>query len=40
MNNKRVSIELDNLPGTLGKLCGSLADREVNIVAFQETRHD
>lgn len=29
------SVQMEDRPGTLGKLCRALADRGVNIVAFQ-----
>lgn len=32
---KELSIQLDDHPGTLGKICRTLADRGVNILAFQ-----
>jgi hypothetical protein len=32
---KEFNIRLANRPGTLGKLCRALADRDVNILAFQ-----
>lgn len=32
---KELSIQLENQPGTLGKVCRALADRGVNILAFQ-----
>ena len=32
-----LAIEVDNRPGTLGKVCGILAARGVNILAFQLT---
>ena len=32
---REFSIRLDDRPGTLGKICRALADRGVNIVAFQ-----
>ena len=32
---KEFTIQLEDRPGTLGKLCRALADRGVNIVAFQ-----
>ena len=32
---KEFSIEMGNQPGTLGKICRSLADRGVNILAFE-----
>jgi len=32
---KELNIQLENQPGTLAKLCKALADRKVNIVAFQ-----
>lgn len=32
---KELNIRLPDQPGTLGKLCRALADRKVNIVAFQ-----
>jgi hypothetical protein len=30
-----LSIQIDDEPGTLGKICRTLADRGVNILAFQ-----
>jgi hypothetical protein len=32
---KELTIQLEDRPGTLGKLCRALADRGVNILAFQ-----
>jgi hypothetical protein len=32
---KELNIQLENQPGTLAKLCRALADRKVNILAFQ-----
>ena len=32
---KELTIRMDNRPGSLGKVCRALADRSVNIVAFQ-----
>ncbi len=32
---KELNIQLEHKPGTLAKLCKALADRKVNIVAFQ-----
>jgi hypothetical protein len=32
---KEFTIHMEDLPGTLGKLCRALADRNVNIIAFQ-----
>jgi hypothetical protein len=32
---KEFTIHMEDRPGTLGKLCRALADRNVNIVAFQ-----
>jgi hypothetical protein len=32
---KELTIQLENRPGTLSKLCNALANRKVNIVAFQ-----
>lgn len=34
---KELNIRLPDQPGTLGKLCRALADRKVNILAFQST---
>jgi hypothetical protein len=31
---KELSVEMDDKPGTLGKICRPLADRGVNILAF------
>lgn len=32
---KELNFQLENKPGTLAKLCSALANRKVNIVAFQ-----
>lgn len=32
---KEFTVNMENRPGTLGKLCRTLADRGVNIIAFQ-----
>ena len=32
---REFSIEIDNQAGTLGKVCASLADRGVNVLAFE-----
>ena len=32
---KELSVQLEDQPGTLGKVCRTLADRGVNILAFQ-----
>jgi hypothetical protein len=32
---KELNIQLENQPGTLAKVCKALADRKVNILAFQ-----
>jgi hypothetical protein len=34
---KELSIQLPDQPGTLGKVCRTLADQRVNILAFQST---
>lgn len=34
---KEFTILMDDRPGTLGKFCEALADRKVNILAFQST---
>src|SRR5262245_21969222 len=34
---KEINIHLEDRPGVLGKICQSLADRGVNILAFQAT---
>ena len=33
--NKEFAIHMEDRPGTLGKVCRALADRGVNVVAFQ-----
>ena len=33
--SKEFTIKMEDLPGTLGKVCRTLADRGVNILAFQ-----
>ncbi len=35
---KELTIQLEDRPGTLGKICRALADKGVNIVAFQATQ--
>jgi hypothetical protein len=32
---KEFSVQMEDQPGTLGKICRTLADRKVNILAFQ-----
>jgi hypothetical protein len=32
---REFSLSMQDQPGTLGRLCGALADRKVNILAFQ-----
>jgi hypothetical protein len=32
---KELTIRMDNRPGSLGKVCRALADRSINILAFQ-----
>src|SRR5262249_30674027 len=32
---REFSLRMQNQPGTLGKICQALADRKVNILAFQ-----
>jgi len=32
---KELNVQLEDRPGTLGKICQALADRGVNILAFQ-----
>ena len=38
--NKEFAIRMEDRPGTLGKLCRALADRGVNILAFQSNPSD
>ena len=33
--SKELTIRLEDRPGTLGNACRALADRKVNILAFQ-----
>lgn len=33
--NEELTIRMDNRPGSLGKVCRALADRGINILAFQ-----
>jgi len=33
--SKELTIRMENRPGTLGKVCRSLAEQKVNILAFQ-----
>ena len=37
---KELTIRMDDSPGTLGKVCRGLADRGVNILAFQSFPHE
>ena len=34
--NREFTIRLEDRPGTLGKVCQTLADQSVNILAFQQ----
>jgi|SRR5579859_504891 len=36
--NKELAIQIEDRPGTLGKLCRTLADKGVNILAFQASQ--
>jgi hypothetical protein len=36
--NKEFTIKLEDRPGTLGKFCRTLAERAVNLLAFQSFR--
>ena len=38
--SKELTIRTENKPGTLGKMCKSLADQKVNILAFQAVPAD
>jgi hypothetical protein len=37
---KELTVRMDNRPGSLGKVCRALADRGVNIMAFQSIPSD
>jgi len=37
---REFTIRLEDRPGTLGKLCQSLATENVNILAYQQLAHD
>lgn len=37
---KEFTIRLEDRPGTLGKLCQSLAEQNVNILAYQQFAHE
>jgi len=37
---KEFTIRLEDRPGTLGKLCQSLAEENVNILAYQQFAHE
>ena len=37
---KEFTIRLEDRPGTLGKLCQTLADQDVNILAYQQFPHE
>ena len=37
---KELNIQLENRPGTLAKLCNALANRKVNIIAFQASTEE
>lgn len=36
--NKELAIQIEDRPGTLGNICRTLADKGVNIVAFQASQ--
>ncbi len=38
--SKELTIRMENKPGTLGKLCKSLADQKVNVLAIQAVHTD
>jgi hypothetical protein len=38
--SKELTIRMENKPGTLGKLCKSLADKKVNVLAIQAVHTD
>jgi hypothetical protein len=33
---REFTVQIENKPGTLGKFCRALADKGVNILAFQQ----
>jgi len=35
---KELTIQIEDRPGTLGKICGAMADKGVNILAFQASQ--
>jgi len=37
---KEFTIRLEDRPGTLGKLCQTLAEQDVNIIAYQQFPHE
>jgi hypothetical protein len=37
---KEFTIRLEDRPGTLGKLCQTLAEQDVNILAYQQFAHE
>jgi hypothetical protein len=37
---KEFTVRLEDKPGTLGKLCQSLAGQEINILAYQQFAHE
>ena len=37
---KELNVQLENRPGTLAKLCNALANRKVNIIAFQASTEE
>jgi hypothetical protein len=37
---KEFTIRLEDRPGTLGKLCQTLAEQDVNIIAYQQSPHE
>lgn len=39
-STKEFTITMEDRPGTFGKLCRTLADRQINIVAFQSLPHE
>lgn len=36
----QLSVTMDNVPGTLAKMCGALGEKQVNIIAFMSVEHE
>jgi hypothetical protein len=36
---KQLSVTMENVPGTLAKMCSAFAERKINVLAFSSGEH-